>query len=148
VLNNRKLFGQAVFRTNFGWTLNYSLEIGGTSEQDFLKVTPLASLVSPQTGQCAGGSPAGVLRAGSSRCWRLWRPISAIQSPGCLYCFLQTSQRELEWDGVWCGYLWCTGPVQPVLFVSVLSEYRQMRGFLALCRLYVALLSWCALKPK
>jgi len=30
-----------VFRTNFGWTLNYSLEIGWTSEQDFLKVTPL-----------------------------------------------------------------------------------------------------------
>jgi len=35
VLNNRKFFGQAVFRTNFGWTLNYSLEIGWTSEQDF-----------------------------------------------------------------------------------------------------------------
>jgi len=41
VLNNRRFFGQAVFRTNFGWTLNYSLGIGWISEQYFLKVTPL-----------------------------------------------------------------------------------------------------------
>jgi len=30
---------------NFGWTLNYSLEIGWTSEQDFLKVTPLVQTI-------------------------------------------------------------------------------------------------------
>jgi len=50
VLNNRKFFGQAVFRTNFGWTLNYSLEIGWTSEQHFLKVTPLIGRQTPSAG--------------------------------------------------------------------------------------------------
>jgi len=38
-------FGKDIFCTHVGWTLNYSLEVGWTSEQYFLKVTPLVHCV-------------------------------------------------------------------------------------------------------